>query len=220
MSRVVPSDSIRETLEISHREYAKQLPGSPGEAWLLRRGFSQELINFFALGYVQTPLKGDDMHHGRVTIPYFTRSGIVGMRSTSVEVEAGVRPEPKYLPWFAGDINRPFNVTALGTVNPNIYITEGEFDCMSAWMAGFSAVGIPGVKNWKPVFRTMFAYRNLTVLADNDDNGQGKEFANRLAEELRGVKVILMPRGHDVSSYLQEFGVDALRDFIEPPVDK
>lgn len=213
------AESMKILLADRSREYAKQLPGSPGEQWLLSRSISKEAMEFFEIGYVETPMRGDNAHQGRVVIPYHTRSGTVALRSTSVPSADGVRGEPKYLPWMAGDISRPFNTTALQSVTQDIYICEGEMDTITAWMAGFYAVGIPGVQNWKDVYRPMFRYRNVTVLADNDDEGQGRDFATKVATKLGNTQVLSMPKGHDLNSYFNEVGLDVFRKYVMGETD-
>lgn len=170
---------------------------------------------FFGLGYVDIPLKGDQRHQGRMVIPYYTRTGVVALRSSSVGIDDGTRPEPKYLPWMEGDVNRPFNVTALDGSHEEVYICEGELDTVTAWQCGLYAVGIPGVKNWKPLFRLLFRYRKVTILADNDDSaGEGREFASALARKLSGAQIIVMPKGHDVNSYYTEAGEDVFKKYV------
>ena len=126
MSSLVPSESMRRSLESAQKHYAAQRPGSPGEKWLSERGITLETQAFFGLGFVAQPRPGDEMHANRVVIPYWTRSGVVALRSTSIPLENGSRPEPKMLPWYLGDQTRPFNTPALDNVEPQIYITEGE----------------------------------------------------------------------------------------------
>lgn len=206
-------ESTKELLAERSMEYARQLPGSPGERWLLSRGITKTAMDFFALGYVETPMKGDRMHQGRVVIPYFTRTGVVALRSTSIPDPDGGRPEPKYLPWMTGDVSRPFNVTSLG-FNDEVYVCEGEMDTITAWQCGLPAVGIPGVQNWKDVYRPLFRYRRVTILADNDDSGQGHDFAKTVAGKLGNCQIVMMPKGHDVNSYYSEVGGEVFKKYI------
>lgn len=200
MSSPKISDGMREHLEARAKEYHSQLRGSEGERYLLEdRGFSQEAISFFKLGYVETPMKGDQTHLGRIVIPYLTRSGVVAMRSTSLPDEEGIRAEPKYRPWMAGDVTRPFNTRSLDTAS-EVVICEGEMDTIVAWELGFFAVGIPGVSNFKDVYRPIFRHRKVTILCDNDDSGQGRKFGDEVAKALGGCSVVLMEKGHDLNS--------------------
>jgi DNA primase len=58
-------------------------------------------------------------------------------------------------------------------------------------------------------------YKAVYVYADNDDQGTGLEkFAEPLAGMIENARVILMPKGHDVNSFVQENGYDALKELI------
>ena len=196
-------------------EYHAQLRGSKAEKYLLEdRAFTQEAIDFFTLGYVETPMKGDNMHQGRIVIPYHTRTGVVALRSMSIPDANGSRPEPKYLPWMTGDVTRPFNTTSLDTAE-EAYIVEGEMDAIVAWMLGLYVVGIPGVSNWKPVYRPLFRYRKMTIIHDSDDQGQGVEFAKKVAADLGGCAIVGNPKGHDLNSFYAESGREiVLKHFV------
>lgn len=216
---LVPSESTRTSLEKKQKEYATQLPGTPGERWLQKRGLTIETAQFFGLGYVDTAMRGDNIHMGRLVIPYFTRSGVVALRSSSIEDSSGNRPEPKYMPWTHGDVNRPYNTNALSGSHEEVYICEGEGDTWIAHQMGLYAVGIPGVKNWKSEFRPLFRYRKVTVLADNDDEGQGYEFGKHVSQQVGGATIILMPRGDDLTSFYVESGEDVVRKHILGELD-
>ncbi len=208
------SDDMRKRLSDRAFEYHSQLRGSAAETYLKeQRGFSEEAIDFFQLGYVETPMKGDQMHFGRIVVPYQTRTGVVALRSRSMPNDDGGDAGNKYLPWMTGDVTRPFNTTALDTAE-EAYIIEGEFDTITAWMLGLYAVGIPGVSNWKPVYRPLFRYRRNTVIADNDDMGQGKEFAKTVAGQLGQCSIIMNPKGHDLNSFYVEAGKETVLKHI------
>lgn len=214
MTSIQLAESTKELLGERQQEYAAQLKGSIGEQWLQSRGLTSRAMGFFGLGYVETPMKGDRLHQGRVTIPYFTRTGIVALRSTSIPDANGGRPEPKYLPWMTGDLSRPYNSTALDGSHEEITICEGEMDTMTAWMLGMYAVGIPGVSNWKDVYRPLFRYRRVTIIADNDDAGQGNEFAKTIASKLGGCQIAIMPKGYDLNSYFAEHGEENTKKYL------
>lgn len=210
------AEKMRTDLAERATEYNQQLKGSRAEQYLLNeRGFTHESISYFQLGFVETPMKSDRMHQGRIVIPYHTRTGVVALRSTSVPDLTGSRPEPKYLPWMTGDISRPFNVTSLDTAE-EVLICEGELDCITAWMLGFYAVGIAGVAAWKDVYQPLFRYRKVTIVADMDDgSGQGMDFAKKVAGKLGGCSIVPMERGHDLNSFFVERGGEATLKHIK-----
>jgi DNA primase len=93
-------------------------------------------------------------------------------------------------------------------------ICEGEFDTMSAVQSDIPAIGIPGANAWQNLYARMLRYRRVIILADNDDHGEGLRFAETVQRDVRGARIKLMPPGHDVNSFLVEYGSDKLKDFV------
>jgi 5S rRNA maturation endonuclease (ribonuclease M5) len=75
-------------------------------------------------------------------------------------------------------------------------------------------IGVPGVDSWVPLFARALRNRRVVVLADGDDNGQGKNFAARVSTDVDECATILFD-GTDVNKYRMDFGLDALREKIE-----
>jgi DNA primase len=122
---------------------------------------------------------------------------------------------PKYRS-VPGDPPRIFNANALLVPSDHIAICEGEFDAMAATLAGIPAVGIAGVSAWKSYFARCFkGYRAVYILADHDDKGQGMEFAEKVAEQIKNARISPMPAGHDVNSFVLANGPEALLDQLE-----
>lgn len=122
---------------------------------------------------------------------------------------------PKYLS-ASGDIPRPYNVAALYQSSPTICICEGELDTITAEQDGLKAIGIAGVNGWKPDFRHLFAgYDTVFILADADDKGQGKGFAEKVAAVLPNSRIVMMPKGHDVNSWYVANGEGSVRALLE-----
>jgi DNA primase len=187
------------------------------------RGLSREAIEHFRLGAVLDPDDADWKMADRISIPYVTPTGIVQIKFRTPPWSDS---NAKYL-YSTGNQTTLFNTRAFLDTTRWIAVTEGELDCVAAWMAGVPAVGVPGVKNWKPHFRTLFeGYECIHVLADNDpsktdDNGnevglQGLRFAEHLEEILPNVHIQLMPdEGDDVNSFVAREGPQALRDLLK-----
>lgn len=180
--------------------------GSPAETYLMDRAITKEAIDRFRLGYVGSPIIGDEQYHGRIHIPYLTPTGVVSSRFRAAD--PGVHP--KYLS-VHGDTGRPFNVGALRSVAPTIYVTEGELDAIAADVSGLLAVGFPGAQSWDKLYSRMFRFRRVVILRDDDDAGE--KFASKVASDLNGAKVITMTGG-DVNSVLTERGVEGLRKMV------
>ena len=164
------------------------------------------MIDHFRLGFVRSPIFGDEQYSGRLTIPYQTISGI-----TSVRYRSLTDAKPKYLS-RNGDPGRPFNVRALEQIEGPIFVTEGEFDCVAATQCGLSAIGFPGSQSWRPVFGRLLRHRDVVVLCDGDDAG-GK-FGEVILGDVPQATLIGMPAGQDVNSTLVKEGPEWLREFV------
>ncbi|MDM4721870.1 toprim domain-containing protein [Micromonospora sp. WMMA1363] len=94
-------------------------------------------------------------------------------------------------------------------------ITEGEIDCITAVQAGLPAVGVPGVDGWSPWWARCFrGYETVYILCDADDKGQGAQFGAKIAAQVTNSRVVMMPEGHDVNSYVVAEGFAALIEKI------
>jgi DNA primase len=211
----VLSSSERKSLVDRVLKYHEQLK-SPEGARLLEyltegRKLSLETIDQFLLGAVVNPDVLDEDAKGMISIPYNTPNGPVALRfRRPPHRESG----PKY--WQPeGSVLTIFNTPAFFASEETIAITEGEVDCMSLVQAGIPAVGIPGASAWKSHYDLLFeGYESVIICADNDDTGAGRKFAAKIAGKVPGPEVVLMPEGHDVNSYLAEFGRAALREYL------
>jgi DNA primase len=205
----VPSRSSKELLETNTAEYQRQLKGSPGESTLLARGLTPQTIQNFRLGYVDSPISGDEMYKNRITIPYQTVSGIVSMRFKLVDGDG-----PKMLV-HPGEQGRPYNVGALSGSGP-LFIVEGEPDVWIGWQCGLLTLGFPGAKTWKKIYRRILMHWDVTILADGDE--PGLELAEEIAKDIRGVakrqKIISFPKGEDLNSMFLEYGSTGIREWL------
>lgn len=215
MTLALPSANMRNYLEQACRTYEENLNGSPAEKYLLKRGITKEVQTYFRLGFVheENLSPGHERYVGRLAIPYVTPSGIVQIRFRAVP-EDGIPGNPEDSPKYLSESGAPktfFNPRALGVISDVLAVCEGEIDTMSCVVAGIQAIGIPGDKGWIPVFARALKYRNIVILADNDDKGTGREHGETVQRDVRGSKLILMPSGYDVNKFLVDFGPEALR---------
>lgn len=211
----VLSTSERKSLVDRSLKYHEQLKSPDGAALYAylteERQFSPATIERFLLGAVVSPDVSDDDARGMLAIPYFTKAGPVALRfRRPPDRDTG----PKY--WQPeGTVLTIFNTLDLFDGEDTIAVTEGEMDCITLVQAGIPAVGIPGASAWKPHYRLLFeGYRSVMICADNDDTGAGRKFAAKVAQNVPGPEVKVMPEGHDVNSYYCQFGRQALRDYM------
>lgn len=210
---IVPSEKLKRSLAEAARIYQRQLLEDEEAMKYLtvERRFSREAIAHFGLGVVREPVDGHENFRGRISFPYYTVAGVTTIRFRYL---GAVRPEgvAKFL-FLTGDSPRIYNVPAI-LGQQKVFVCEGETDTITATMAGLVAVGIPGATSWKPTFNRVFRNREIVVLADNDDNGEGKKFADHVYRSLEGADTVMMPPGHDVSSFVAAHGADALREKV------
>jgi DNA primase len=199
-------------LEEATARYEGDLTRSPAAVeYLKSRGLSEDNAAFYRLGYVESPLPGHEVARGMLALPYLTRGGVMTVRFRRL----GDGDGPKYRS-VPGDPPRIFNANALLVPSDHIAICEGEFDAIAANLAGIPAVGIAGVSAWKSYFARCFkGYRAVYILADQDDKGQGMEFAEKVAEQIKNARISPMPAGHDVNSFVLANGPEALLDQLE-----
>lgn len=205
------TDEQRNLLEAATARYEEALPLAAG--YLAGRGFSEETALSFRLGVVDDPQTGDEQYRGRLSIPYITPTGIVGIRFRCM-VDHDCKPSgcTKYLQ-KAGARTHLYNVSAFPEADDWIGISEGELDSAILRQCGIPAVGVPGATNWKPHYSKIFEdYRRVYTFADGDK--AGREFGDKLSSEI-GALTIGMPDGHDVNSAYMEFGEEFLRSKIE-----
>ena len=215
----MPNADTRKLLEKATSEYQRQLKvDEEASLYLQDRGITREAQDFFRLGVVREPIDGHESYQNRIVFPYETTSGITSLRFRVLGTPRGKQPKFLSLP---GEVTRIYNVLDLAE-NEEIFLCEGETDTIAVWQAGYPAVGIPGANNWAPsskVLSRVFANHTVTVLTDNDDKETGaghagQNFARDVYRTLGGCKSILMPKGHDVSSFIQEAGTDGFEKLI------
>ncbi|MGV9815784.1 toprim domain-containing protein [Streptomyces cellulosae] len=212
MTSLVPDPALKSFLEEATARYEAALARNPAAVeYLKSRGLSVDNAASFRLGYVESPLPGHETARGMLSVPYLTRSGVTTVRFRRL----GDGDGPKYRS-VPGDPPRIFNANALLIPSDHIAICEGEFDAIAATNAGIPAVGIAGVSAWKSYFARCFkGYRAVFILADQDDKGQGMEFAEKVAEQIKNARISPMPAGHDVNSYVLAHGPEALLARLE-----
>lgn len=219
MTIQLPSSSTKKLLDKSVSHYQERLfTNELALTYLVKRGLTKETVESFRLGLVEDPLpeSGHDFQTGRLSIPYITQTGVVQIRFRAIPY-TGIPGDPEPSPKMkseAGAGSTIFNVRALNSSDPTIYVCEGEFDAMSAVQAGLPAIGIPGANSWQPVYGRLLRFRRVVILADNDDHGEGMKFAETVQASTRGARIVLMPKDHDVNSFLIENKEEGLRKHV------
>ncbi|PZF83225.1 toprim domain-containing protein [Jiangella anatolica] len=196
--------------------------------YLETRGLNdRSTIDDYLLGVVVDPIPGHESYVGRLVVPYLTPSAVVNMRFRCLrDHDCKESNCAKYL-GPSQKVNL-YNVAALRAADSTLYVTEGELDAISATVVGFPAVGVPGVQAWnmkhprdedeakrskRHWLRLFEDYESVVVLADGDD--PGKNFAEKVLNDVENARAVYMPKNSDVNSVLMERGVDEFRSLLQ-----
>lgn len=202
------SSSVRDSLEAATAQY--ELFVTEASTYLEQRGIDLALASTHRLGVVSVPVVGHEMFQDRLCIPYLTKAGVVNLKFRCMgDHDCKDQGHAKYL--VGGDRTNIYNVGAFFKDTPIIAITEGEFDAVILdGIVGIPAVGVPGVRNWKPHYSRCFVdYEHVFVFADGDESG--KDFGSRVSSLVDGTTIVTMPHGTDVNTVYLSEGADGLR---------
>ena len=183
-------------------------------SYLAARGITRAVAATFLLGSVVEPSAGHEHAVGRLSIPYITPAGVVGIKFRAIGDST-----PKYL-WPTGQKIGLFNVMDLHRFSETIAICEGEIDTIIASsFIGIPAVGVAGVSQWKSWFPKLFeSYSRILIFADNDvkEDGRnpGQELAGRIKEDLNTATVVQLEPNLDVNDTYLRYGSGWFNDRI------
>lgn len=195
------SSQRRALLAQATERYSEALVDSPAAEYLLGRGIPLEVAQRFQLGYVDEPIEGHDRFHGRVSIPYLTPTGTVGMRFRRFDGK-----EPKF-DSEEGQSTHLYNVPDLHKSDPWISVCEGEPDTwVMSGICGVPAVGLPGVEHWAKKSgiwsKLLQDYDTVFILMDPDE--AGRKFIKEIAHRVENPVVIDLPM--DLNDTVNEYG--------------
>lgn len=208
-----PTTEQRLSFAQAASQYQRDLAAhTDAQAYLMSRGFTEEIAQQFRLGVVTSPLVGHERFRGRLAIPYLTPAGPVNFRFRCLEQhscsEAG---HGKYLGLEGLETNL-YNVADLKKPGDAVAVCEGELDAITLSMSGIPAVAVPGATNWKKHYR--LCLEDFTkVFAFGDADEAGKSLNKKLIEAVRAIPVRL-PRGKDCNDIYRESGAEGLRKLI------
>lgn len=144
-----------------------------------------------------------DRYGEAITIPYFNPPPYNSIRFVRLRWLDPNAPHKYHTPRGKG--SHIYNVRDVD--QPNVYITEGEFDCLILKQMGLASIAIPGTHTFRPEWAYLFVNtESVTVVADGDEPGEAA--AMRIASIIgpyTDVSVAKMPSGDDVNSlYLKD----------------
>lgn len=160
---------------------------SDAKKWLDSRGLSVATAQKFHLGFVQSAKAVNAFHpwvdKGWIIFPTVELGQIVSLKYRSV---VG-KKTPDGVPGFIRKSGMATTIFNLDAVQPfdDVFVTEGEPDCMVLSQAGYTAVALPGASfTPTPEMRDKIIQAKTIFLAGDGDNA-GQEAMTKLWTEFR-----------------------------------
>ena len=165
-----PTPEEREEVLERQRRYTEALAGHERlqHRLLELRGWTYDAIQTLAVGW--------DVDTQRVTFPVTSDGTLRG----HLRYDPGGGPQK-----MLSDTGVPrelFPAPETTETEGWLFLTEGEPDAVLLTSIGLQAVGVGGVKVWKPTDPERFTDRDVAVLVDTDE--EGREFGERLRADL------------------------------------
>lgn len=172
----------------------------------ITRGLNTETLEFFKIGY--------DKERNAISIPVYKRGELINIRYRHLNPDATSKytQEKGCEVWLYNE-----DGIAKGQAKKGVLIVEGEFDCMSAWQAGFRNVVSPasGKDSYGVWLELLDTIPKVYIAYDNDR--PGKQASLDLAERIGTDKSfeVLYPEGiKDANDYFKEYDAEAYKELI------
>ena len=187
------------------------LRASPAYKYLTtERGFTDETIEYFKLGYCKSK--------NAVAIPHFKDGELINIKYRFLKPEKiRYTSEPNAEQWVYHEVGFDEAISKVKKGKSGIAIAEGEMDCMSLWQMGFKNVISPGsgANSYGIWIEKLDKISSVYIAYDNDEPGQvaGKELAERIGlEKCRNVNY---PDGiKDANDYMLKYTEEDLRSLF------
>jgi len=225
--RIEEERTIEDILMATAQFYHQSLTPEAKEYLTDRRGFAEEIITGFQIGYAngglreyllykrQQPLnlclkagvlkKVDsgairDYFYRRIIFPILKQGRVVYMTGRNLDVR-----EPKYL-HLPGKTRYLYNEDDL--LNKDVIISEGIPDCLSAVQEGYSAVGVLGTSQFNDGYESRFS-RCETVHLCLDGDRAGVKGALKIGGLIgERARIVQLPEGLDLNDYFRDHTKD------------
>jgi hypothetical protein len=186
-------------LERAARAYHEQLWTSQGSShdyvndYLIEHAITRDMVAKYRLGVVAKPLDGDARFYGALVYPYCDRKGVSAIRFRLFDSNDKIGQH-------SGQKSRIYHTAAFFEAEDEIGIAEGEPDTIASSEHILPTVGIPGVKNYKDRWTSLFKdYTKVYIFAQGDQ--RGREFGEQMSDTIGWrARVINCPDREDVAS--------------------
>jgi hypothetical protein len=194
--------------------YSGQLLGESstalaGRDYLTKRLLGHPVAEKYRLGLVDEPLPGDEMHRGRLVVPYLTHAGPRSIKYRCIEDHGDLKCQdaghPKYTQ-PSGQEQRLYNALAYFGGHDVVGVCEGELDAITATEhLGIPTFGVPGASQWKKNgwFWQLVLRDFGTVIVFADGDAPGKQLASEIANDAGPVsRLVFCDDGQDINSMI------------------
>lgn len=209
-------ESIKDTLNVSYvkpspeliDKYRERLTNTPSALDYLHitRGLNAETLENFKVGY--------DEVKNAITIPVYKRGELINIRYRHLDENAPAKytQEKGCEVWLYNE-----DGIQKGQAKGGVLVVEGEFDCMSAWQAGFKNVISPasGKDSYGIWLELVDTIPKVYIAYDNDK--PGKTASLGLAERIGTDKSyeVIYPDGiKDANDYFKQYTAEQYKDLI------
>ncbi len=209
-----------ERLQAKMKSWQASFSGSPAQDYLQSRGIDAATAKAFGCGYAEAwehwkkkdgewQLRGTDR---RVVFPVHDSDGnVIAFHGRAIDEKFIDSPKIS-----KGDKSQGLFQTLNALENNIVTIVEGPVDAMALHQCGLPAAALIGTSagDW---LSSALAFRNVFVGMDADESGdEGSETLISVLRSRGSRAVRLRPTDcNDWGEFLEKFGRDALRDFIE-----
>lgn len=224
---------IQDVLTATAKFYQASLSSDARRYLHENRGFTDETISRFRIGYANGGLKQHLIADRRYSLELCLRAGVLKRRDGGqindffykriifpnlkqgrvVHLSGRVLEDkdPKYL-HLPGPLRYLFNEDDL--LNEEVILTEGVPDCISAVQAGFHAVAVYGTSQFNQDYEDRFRCCKTIYLCFDGDEA-GKRATRKVGEILFDkAVVVVMPDGMDLNALLMEQSPDDLKKLL------
>jgi len=217
--------------------YHHQQLSSDARSYLASRGFCDELIRDYRIGFGDGTLAEHLIDGKKYDVEACIRAGVLTQSGSGLrDFFAGriVFPnskngrfvhmtgrilgdyQPKYL-HLRGEIKYLYNEDALQ--QPQVVLTEGVPDCLSIIQAGHPAVAIFGTSAFKPEYETRFN-RCSTVYVAMDNDEAGRKAALEIGAMLGSkARIVSFTDAKDLNEYFLRHPPDDLQGLLKEAKD-
>lgn len=220
--------TLRAKIILGFFEMLSPVEGTPAAAWLVKRRIFKKTWNRMRL---RTIVDYDAVNRGliekfglenlrraglynengnlryyrhRLLFPYLDGK-IIPRYFQARTIDPDVKPKELNL---SGTVPFPYNVSALDGEPGWIYLCEGVVDTLTLIDRGFSAVGIPGVKSFKPEWTALFKNKRVIVCLDQDEAGRTGAHAILDILKSAGISASMLAEGIRAEGFQMQEGQD------------